>query len=164
MTTRPFDHLRPQLATMGLAALCLTLSFQLHAAEVQVGRYSTLPAMPTTAQADLLAATVTVTFPARIVTVGEAVQYLLQRSGYRLAAGPVTAPETANLLALPLPAVHRSLGPVTLTQALETLVGPAFRLVRDPVHRLVSFELCTAAGYVTQQARSMKPEGQQDGK
>jgi type IV pili sensor histidine kinase/response regulator len=29
-----------------------------------------------------------------------------------------------------------------LHEALETLGGPAFRLVEDPLHRLVSFERC----------------------
>lgn len=149
---------------MGVAALCMTISPGVNAAEVQVGRYSTLPAMPTVAQADLLATTVSVSFPVRIVTVGEAVQYLLQRSGYRLSAGDVMAPETADLLTLPLPAVHRQLGPITLAQAMETLAGPAFRLIHDPVHRLVSFELCTSAGRVMQQTdSSLKTEVPRDG-
>jgi type IV pili sensor histidine kinase/response regulator len=29
-----------------------------------------------------------------------------------------------------------------LLDALETLAGPAFHLVQDPVHRLVTFERC----------------------
>ena len=154
MTTRTFHCFLPILTAMGVAGLGMAISPGVNAAEVQVGRYSTLPAMPTVAQADLLATTITVSFPARIVTVGEAVQYLLQRSGYRLAAGHVMASETADLLTLPLPAVHRHLGPITLKQAMETLVGPAFRLIHDPVHRLVSFELCTSAGWAMQQTDS----------
>lgn len=154
-----FHPTHPVAAT----AICLVGSMNLQANDVQVGRYSLLSATLTEAQANLLATIITVSFPERIVTVGEAVQYLLQRSGYRLATAPVTTPETAELLTLPLPAVHRQLGPITLTQALETLVGPVFRLIHDPVHRLISFELCTATGRVTQQASSMKPEGQQNG-
>ena len=149
---------------MGVAAFGAAISPGVYAAEVQVGRYSTLPAMPTVAQADLLATIVSVSFPARIVTVGEAVQYLLQRSGYRLADGHVMAPETTDLLTLPLPAVHRHLGPITLTQAMETLVGPAFRVIHDPAHRLISFELCTSAGRVMQQTdSSLKTEVPRDG-
>ena len=45
-------------------------------------------------------------------------------------------------MALPLPAVHRNLGPMPVKRELETLAGPAFRLVEDPVHRLVTFERC----------------------
>lgn len=164
MTTRPFHCLLPILTAMGVAVLCMTISPGLNAAEVQVGRYSTLPAMPTIAQADLLATTITLTFPVRIVTVGEAVQYLLQRSGYSLATAPVIKTETADLLALPLPSVHRHLGPITLAQALEMLVGPAFRLIHDPVHRLVSFELCTSVGRGMRQTdSSLKTEVPRDG-
>jgi len=37
--------------------------------------------------------------------------------------------------------VHRVLGPVTLRNALNTLAGPVWNLVIDPVNRIVSFEL-----------------------
>jgi type IV pili sensor histidine kinase/response regulator len=50
--------------------------------------------------------------------------------------------DTLDLFALPLPDAHRSLGPMPLQTALETLTGPAFRLVEDPVHRLLTFERC----------------------
>ena len=118
------------------------LSPNLQADDAQVGRYSVIGAVPTEAQADLLATTLTIRFPERIQSLVEAVRYLLQRSGYRLAKAESMGPETADLFALPLPAVHRSLGPMTLRDALETLAGPAFNLVQDPVHRLVAFERC----------------------
>lgn len=110
--------------------------------ELQVGRYSLLAATPTEAQTELLATTMTVRFPNRIQTVGESVRYLLQRSGYRLTNVESIGPDTTTLFALPLPAVHRSLGPMTIRAALETLAGPAFNLVQDPVHRLVTYERC----------------------
>ena len=47
------------------------------------------------------------------------------------------------LLAQPLPAVHRVLGPLRLDQALQILAGPVFKLVQDPLHRRIAFELCT---------------------
>ena len=109
---------------------------------ITVGRYSTLRAAPTEAQIDLLANIVTVSMPASTLSVGDAVRHLLKDSGYRLASAPMAEPGRAALLRLPLPAVHRSLGPMSVRDALETLAGPAFRLVEDPVHRLVSFELC----------------------
>ena len=125
-----------------VASLCAVASVNLQANDLQVGRYSLITATPTQAQAALLAATITVRFPERIQTVGEAVPYLLQRSGYRLATAESIGPDTAALFALPLPAVHRNLGPMTLRDALEILVGPAFHLVQDPVHRLITFERC----------------------
>lgn len=142
---------------------CVAISPPLHASEVQVGRYSALRAMPTVAQADLLSTTITVRFPERIQTLGEAVHYLLQRSGYRLADQHTANPATADLMALSLPAVHRNLGPITLKQALETLAGPVFRLVQDPVHRLISFDLCTSmTGATHEPDSSLKTEDPQD--
>ena len=152
------------LVVFAVVGTFVAISPQLHASEVQVGRYSVLRALPTVAQADLLSTTITVRFPERIQTVGEAVRYLLQRSGYRLADDHVANSATVKLLGLPLPAVHRNLGPIMLRQALETLVGPVFRLVQDPEHRLISFELCTP---VTRAAHepdsSLSAEDLQDG-
>ena len=107
-------------------------------------------AIATQAQAELLATTMTIRFPARIQTVGEAVRYLLQRSGYRLVHVELISLDTAVLFALPLPVVHQSLGPMTLRDALETLAGPAFHLVQDSVHRLVTFERCVANRFAVQ--------------
>jgi type IV pili sensor histidine kinase/response regulator len=130
-----------------LAALGLVSSSVASAVEVQVGRYTTMPAQPTEEQVQLLAAIVSVAFPASVVTVGQAVDHLLQPSGYRLSPQGTSEPIRATLLNLPLPEPHRALGPMPLKAALGTLVGPAFRLVEDPVHRLVSFERCDPMGY-----------------
>lgn len=161
-TTR---NVRPALVlAFAVAGACVTISPPLQASEVQVGRYSALRAMPTVAQADLLSTIITVRFSERIQMLGEAMHYLLQRSGYRLADHHAANSAITDLLALPLPAVHRSLGPILLKQALETLIGPVFRLVQDPVHRLISFELCMP---VTRAAHepdfSLKTEDPQDG-
>jgi conjugative transfer region protein (TIGR03748 family) len=126
-----------------LAGICSVASVNLQANDIQVGRYSLFAVTPSEAQADPLQATITVQFPDRILTLGDAIQHLLQQSGYRLAGTDATGPAAVYLMALPLPAVHRSLGPLPLKRALETLVGPAFYLVEDPVHRLVAFERCT---------------------
>ena len=123
-------------------ACLIMVSSQLQASEVQVGRYTLRSAIPAEAQADLMSAIVTIRFSDRIQTIGAAARYLLRDSGYQLASPIALDPETKALFRLPLPAVHRNLGPLTLRQALETLAGPTFRLVQDPVHRLISFELC----------------------
>ena len=133
-------------------ALALALLITVNAAcadEVQVGRYATVQAVPTSAQVHLLLAMVRVQFPATVVSVGQAVERLLQPSGYRLASESAADPLRRTLLNLPLPEPHRMLGPMPLQVALETLAGPAFRLVEDPVHRLVSFERCGPAEYGT---------------
>ncbi len=148
-----------------IACICTLASMNLHAKDIQVGRYSLFAATPTESQAELLATTIDVRFPERIQTVGEAVPYLLQRSGYRLVSTESIGPDTAALFALPLPAVHRSLGPMLLKDALETLAGSAFHLVQDPVHRLITFERCAvdrAAARVL--PTSIKMEVTQDAK
>ena len=127
-----------------VAGICSVASENLQANELQIGRYTLYAATPTEAQVDLLATTITIQFPERIQTVGEAVRYLLQRSGYRLATAKSIEPDTTQLFALPLPAVHQNLGPMTLRDALETVAGPAFNLAQDPVHRLITFERCVA--------------------
>ena len=141
MTIR--SAMRPVLAlSMVLAGTGVTTSSNVYASDIQVGRYSLLSVEPTEAQTDLLATTVTVQFPAQIQSVGESVRYLLRHSGYQLADTAALAPETLNLFALPLPSVHRQLGPMSLRRALETLAGATFHLVQDPVHRLIAFEPC----------------------
>ena len=138
-----FNNIRPAFVfSICLAGASVIITPQLQANEIQVGRYSMLSAMPTKAQADLLATTITTQSPERIHTIGEAVRYLLQRSGFRLTGSEAISPEAKVMLKLPLPAVHRNLGPITLRRALETLAGPVFQLIQDPIHRLVSFELC----------------------
>ena len=122
------------------AGFCAVASVNLPANDIQVGRYSLFAATPTEEQVDPLQATVTMLFPKTVWTVGDAVRHALAESGYRLAGSEVLAPDTAYLFAMPLPEVHRQLGPMSLQQALETLTGPAFQLVEDPVHRLVAFE------------------------
>ncbi len=138
--SHPTDTIVP--IAICIAGICTLASMNLQANDIQVGRYSLFAATPTESQAELLATTITARFPERIQTVGEAVPYLLQRTGYRLATAESIGPDTAALFALPLPAVHRSLGPMMLKDALETLAGPAFHLVQDPVHRLITFERC----------------------
>ena len=133
-----------------IAGLCTLTSLNLRAEDAQVGRYSVIAAVPTEAQADLLATTLTIRFPERIRTLGESVRYLLQRSGYRLAKIESIGPDTVNLFALPLPAVHRSLGPMTLRDALTILAGATFNLVQDPVHRLITFDRCSTGRLAVQ--------------
>jgi len=108
---------------------------------VRAARYTSVEPVPTAAQADLLQVIVQIRFPGSVTSLREAFDHLLTRSGYRMATGPAVDPGLGVLMQAPLPAVHRRLGPITLQAALETLAGPAWVLVTDPVHRLVSFEL-----------------------
>lgn len=117
--------------------------------EVQVGRYSTMKTLPTDAQKNIFATVVHVQFDSTIKTVGDAMRNLLQDQGIRLAVPKSKDACVRTLIALPLPRTHRNLGPISLQRALETLAGPVWRLVQDPIHRLVSFELCNGEGEAT---------------
>jgi type IV pili sensor histidine kinase/response regulator len=125
----------------GLSVITSSVS----AGEIAVARYSTIRPVPTIEQRDPLAGLVKKTFPNSVSLVGQAVDALLEPSGYRLASARAAPPARAMLFRLPLPEAHRALGPMPLRLALATLAGPAFVLVEDPVHRLVSFERCEAA-------------------
>ncbi len=125
-----------------LAVSLLLIGSASHGGEVyRIGRYATLEPVATSQQSDVLSAVITVNFPDQISTVGDAIRHLLHQSGYRLAALEASDPNLPMLLDLPLPLVHRRLGPITLDNALMTLAGPVWDLVVDPVHRLVSFDL-----------------------
>lgn len=124
--------------------LLVTATVPVVAEEARVARYSTRLAEPTAEQRDPLAALVTLTFPATITTLQQAIERLLEPSGYRLAPASVSAPERAQLLALPLPESQRTLGPLPVRRALTTVVPPGYALIEDPVHRLVSFDRCSA--------------------
>lgn len=108
---------------------------------VQTGRYSHVRNVPLEDQFNPLKVVVSTTFPSQLQSVGQAMNFLLLRSGYEMANTLVLSDETVELLRLPLPEIHRQIGPVTLDVALRTLAGDAFDLIVDPVHRKIAFEL-----------------------
>ena len=128
----------------GFGMLLLLQCTHLSAQTLVVDRYTVLAATPTVAQQDLLGAIARITFPVDVVTVGDALATALDSSGYRLASAQGTDDSRDILLQLPLPDAHRILGPMPLRMALQTLAGPAWRLLEDPLHRLVAFERCPA--------------------
>lgn len=99
------------------------------------GRYTLVELAPTAAQHDLLLQVVDVEIPGTLgATVGDALRHLVLRSGYRLCDE-----QSADLLALLLPAAHYRLGPVLLRDALLTLAGPVWDLQVDDGERKVCF-------------------------
>ena len=122
---------------------CLSIaSGTTRAEEVTVARYSTLPLVPSSAQQDPLSEIAEQDFNDDIERLGEAVEHVLEPTGYRLATDAHADPQRATLLAMPLPAVHRRLGPLPRRAMLRVLAGTSWVLVEDPLHRLVSFERC----------------------
>lgn len=126
---------------IGLGGLLLAGLAYAGPGDVMAGRYTVVAPVPTADQRDPLETIVRVTLPPHIRDVGGAVDYLLVRSGYRLADAMAAGESQLILLRRPLPESQRTLGPMPLRRALETLAGEAFWLVEDPVHRLVAFEV-----------------------
>jgi type IV pili sensor histidine kinase/response regulator len=126
-----------------LSVMALALASNAYATDsaVMVGRYSTIDPKPLNYQEDLFDVIVRVGFPNGIDTVGQALEHLSARSGFRVTSDQASCPSLPILLSLPLPAVHRELGPMSLLDALKTLAGPTHYLVIDPVHRLISFQV-----------------------
>ena len=125
------------------AILVLTLLFtESLTAEVQIGRYATVRAIPTDAQRDVMASTISIRFDASVHTVGDAVAVILEEVGYALSDHATADPQRQRLLSYKLPRSHRQLGPLTVRAVLTTLAGPTWQLVEDPNDRLVSYERC----------------------
>ena len=75
-------------------------------------------------------------------TINDAVNQWLKHTGYSLAALNKQSKDTHEILKQTLPQVDRNLGPLTVKEGLEVLVGKeVFHLVQDPLHRKVNFEL-----------------------
>lgn len=107
---------------------------------VRYDRYTLVSTRPADAQLDPLNQVVDITMPAQLVsTVGEGFRYLLLESGYSLCSATTAA--FSELLSRPLPAVQRTIGPLKLSEALQIVAGPAWRLKVDEVNREVCFEL-----------------------
>ncbi|CAM8819927.1 PFGI-1 class ICE element type IV pilus protein PilL2 [Burkholderia pseudomallei] len=105
---------------------------------VRYGRYTLIELTPDDGQRDLMRQVIDLTVPAAAhATVGDALHYVLRRSGYRLCDAHAGA--IAALVALPLPAAHEHLGPITLRDALQLLAGPRWSLRVDDETREVCF-------------------------
>ena len=130
------------------AILVLTFSFsQSLVAEVQIGRYATVRALPTDAQRDVMTMPVSIQFDESVNTVGDAVAVILEEVGYTLSDPATADSQRHRLLSHVLPKSHRQLGPLSVRAALSTLAGPAWQLVEDPSDRLVTFERCAPVTY-----------------
>lgn len=105
---------------------------------VRYGRYTLVELAPMAAQRDLLLQTIDVSMPEDVrATVGDGLRHVLKRSGYELCQSAQVAIE---LYALPLPAAHLHLGPMTVRDALLTLAGPSWELHADDRTRQICFE------------------------
>ena len=104
---------------------------------VRTGRYQLVPLAPTSGQRNLLAQAVTIDLPQSMsLTVRDGLVHVLRDSGLRLCPRL----SQTGFFSSPLPAVHRKLGPTTLSDALQVLAGPAWRLDVNYAKRTVCFD------------------------
>lgn len=107
---------------------------------VRYDRYTLVSTRPADSQRDPLNQMIDITMPTQLVrSVGDGFRYLLLESGYSLC--PSSSAMFTELLSRPLPGVQRSIGPVRLSEALQIVAGPAWRLRVDDVNREVCFTL-----------------------
>ncbi len=121
----------------------LSTAFVASAAQVtEVGRYQTMINEPTSEQINPLKTIQHVKFTPQIKTVGDAITYWIQASGYQLQDEKKLSVEIKNVLQKPLPVVDRDFGPMKVSEGLLVLVGKeVFDLKQDPLNRKVSFQL-----------------------
>ncbi len=138
MKTSPLFY----IALPTLLVLCTSASAEEY---VRTDRYTLATIDPRGDQAAPLTAVVTMTFGAHIQTVGQALDEILEGSGYRWIVQAGATNESDMLLNdLPLPAVVRSIGPIRLQDALDTIAGESWGLVVNHTNRTLWFELVSA--------------------
>ncbi|EAM8463535.1 hypothetical protein AAT49_13320 [Salmonella enterica] len=104
------------------------------------GRYTLVSVKSADAQREPLNQLIDITMPGQLVnSVGDGFRYLLFQPGYSL-CGRYGA-DFAELLKRPLPAVQRKIGPMRLSEALQVVAEPAWRMSVDEVNREVCFVL-----------------------
>ena len=121
--------------TLGSAlAAAIIATANVHADDpIRLARYTLQSATAEAGQLDLLAALIETEFPPHIETAGDAIDYVLLRSGYRR----IETPATQRTLDLPLPRAHRKIGPLDLRSAIHTLAGKPWHLHEDAIQRVI---------------------------
>lgn len=120
---------------------------------LQISRYATVAVMPSDAQINPLESVVQIHFPPNTQTIGQAINLLLNNTGFSLAPQEQLSNEVLSTLSKPLPIVDRSLGPVTIHQALSVLIGEnVFTIDVNELKREVNFNLQKA--YISEQNKN----------
>ncbi|STX50939.1 integrating conjugative element protein PilL, PFGI-1 class [Legionella busanensis] len=108
----------------------------------QINRYTTVANKPLAAQVNPLLAIQQIRFSQDIKTIAEAINYWLQYSGYTLAPKEKQPAILQTVMGKKLPQIQRNLGPLSVREGLEILVGPQiFILSEDHIQREVNFKL-----------------------
>jgi conjugative transfer region protein (TIGR03748 family) len=107
----------------------------------RISRYTTQVEGIASNKIDLLQQNISISFSPSIITIKDAIEQLLQNSGYRLEPSDTQTIYTQTMLANVLPATQRSFQNATLKQILLALTGNNFQIVDDPVRRIITFKI-----------------------
>jgi type IV pili sensor histidine kinase/response regulator len=106
---------------------------------VKVGRYQLVQTSPDYVKANLLEqhVSVNVIVAKPLANIGHALFDAVELSGFTLC----NRPEVKNsLYKMPLPSIHYRMGPMTLINTMQVLVGPGWRVMVDQTNRSICFE------------------------
>ena len=118
----------------GALAAVIIATANVHADDpIRLARYTLQSATAEAGQLDLLAALIEIEFPPHIESAGDAIDYVLLRSGYRR----IETPSARRTMDLPLPRAHRKIGPLDLRSAIKTLAGEPWHLHEDAIQRVI---------------------------
>ena len=108
----------------------------------QINRYATVANKPLAAQINPLLAVQQVHFPQEVQTIGQAIEWWLRLSGFSLISKEKQPESLHAVMRQALPQIDRTLGPLTVKDGLEVLVGQqSFALIEDLLLRQVNFKL-----------------------
>ena len=141
--------------TLALAAAIIGTATVQAADPVRLARYTLQSATAEAGQLDLLAALIETEFPPQIETAGDAIDYVLLRSGYRR----IDTPAARRTMNHPLPRAHRKIGPIDLRTAIKTLAGEPWYLHEDSIQRVVWLTLTADAKYSPTELASASDQG-----
>ena len=79
--------------------------------------------------------------PGELTNVGQAAQYILEPTGYKLVVPNEAQQDTLAILNRPVSPVAVKYGFTTIENALLVLIGSDARIVVDREHKLITFEM-----------------------
>lgn len=154
---------KASVRNMACMAACLSICMSsAHARqptdEIVLSRYTTQVQAPDAGDMNPLAVVANIRFPrGEVNTVGDAIRYLLLRTGYALAEPAQLDPSVKDILVRPLPESHRQLGIYRVESMLQMLMGEAFGLHVDHLHRAVSYSPKTAPQSIPAETEKGQP-------
>ncbi|BCZ97729.1 hypothetical protein SC029_10645 [Legionella pneumophila serogroup 1] len=125
-----------------ISVLSVAAFYSIAANVTQINRYATVANKPLAAQVNPLLAVQQIHFPQEVQTIGQAIEWWLKFSGFSLVSKEKQPESLQIIMQQPLPQIDRNLGPLTVKDGLEVLVGQqSFALIEDPLLRQVNFKL-----------------------